>query len=220
MAVDRDAWRRLVGGAGQIGALHADLGVVQRVEVTGRHRRDRLDADLHPGELDDLEHLRDAVVHVAHEPADRGLARPEGELAGRGDLDAHLLLDVGRVDPVAPLEFPGLRVEMVFGHHEHAQSLGTRPGSLGPRQDEVDDVVFQVMLAGRDEPLHAVDVPAPVGLLPGKGAPRAHVGTRVGLGEHHGRPPPALDHELGDGVAARPCRCCGATRRTPARRRT
>jgi hypothetical protein len=61
---DRHPRRGLVLHLRDIGALHPLLSVFQRVEVTAGQRRDRLGADHHPGVLDDLEHLRDAVVHI------------------------------------------------------------------------------------------------------------------------------------------------------------
>ena len=91
-----------------------------------------LRAHHHPGVLDDLEHLRDAVVDLAEQPAlgrlaaaDAGVA--EGELAGVGDLDAHLVLDVGDVGAVALAgQLAGLEVEVVLRHDEQAQALGAR----------------------------------------------------------------------------------------------
>ena len=66
---DGDPRRGLVGGLGQVGALHPLLGVLEGVEVAGREGGDRLGADHHPGVLDDQEHLPDAVVHLAEQPA-------------------------------------------------------------------------------------------------------------------------------------------------------
>ena len=144
---DRDPRRGLVGGLGQVGALDALLGVLQRVEVAGRERGDGLGADHHPGVLDDVEHLGDAVVHLAEQPALGGLAAAdlrvaEGDLAGVGDLDAHLVLDVGDVDAVALAgELAGLVVEVVLRHQEQRQALGARAAgaldALGAGEHEV-----------------------------------------------------------------------------------
>ena len=145
--------------------------------------------------LDDAEHLGDAVVLVAEQGADRGGAVAEGELAGGRHLQAHLLLDVGRVDAVALAELTGLGVDVELRHDEQRQALGARTGSLRASQHEVHDVVGHVRLAGGDEALHARDVPGAVGLLHGLGAAGADVGTGVGLGEHH-RAVPALLHDV------------------------
>ena len=195
---DRDARRALVRHLGQVRALHAGLGVVERVEVAGRQRRDRLGADHHPGELDDLEHLRDAVVHLADEPADGGLALAEGQLAGGRGLEAHLVLDVGDLYAVALAELAGLPVEVELGNDEQAQALGAGAGAFRPGEHEVNDVVGHVVLGAGDEALDALDVPRAVGLLGGLRASGPDVGSGVGLGQHHRGAPPVLDHLLGD----------------------
>ena len=69
---DGDARRGLVRHLGQVRALHALLGVLESVEVAGGQRGDRLGAHHHPGLLDDVEHLGDAVVHLADQPAHGG----------------------------------------------------------------------------------------------------------------------------------------------------
>ena len=115
MVDDRHPRRGLVRGPGQIGALDAGLGVVQRVQVTGGQRGDGLGADQHPGVLDDVEHLGDAVVHVAEqEPDGRNAVLAEAEFAGGGDLEAHLVLESGDEDAVALAQFAGLPVEQVL----------------------------------------------------------------------------------------------------------
>ena len=147
---DRDARRSLVHHLRQRRSLHARLGVVEGRHVAGRELRDGLGADHHAGVLDDHEHLRDALVYVADEPADGRLLLAEGELAGRGDLQAHLLLDVGGVDAVAVANLTGLEVDVVLRHEEERQALGAGSADAlhahGARQDEVDDVVCHVVL--------------------------------------------------------------------------
>jgi hypothetical protein len=104
---DLDLGGGLVRHLGHVGALLADLGVLEGVEVAGRQRRHGLGADHHARVLDDQEHLADAVVHVTDEVADaRGAVLAERELAGRRALDAHLLLDVADAHPVALAERP------------------------------------------------------------------------------------------------------------------
>jgi len=51
--------------------------------------------------LDDVEHLADAVVHVADEQGAAGPVEAEGEVAGGRALEAHLLLEVADDDAVA-----------------------------------------------------------------------------------------------------------------------
>jgi hypothetical protein len=111
--------RGLVGHLGQVGALHAGLGVLQGVEVTGGQGRDGLGTDHHAGLLDDLEHLRDALVHLADQPTlGRHVVLTEGQLTGCGGLQAHLVLDVGDEDAVALARLAGLEVEQELGHEE------------------------------------------------------------------------------------------------------
>ena len=198
---DRHPGRGLVGLPGQVGALHAALGELERVEVAGGQGLDRLAADQHPRVLDDHEHLPDAVVHAADQGADRGQARvaAEGQLAGRGDLEAHLVLEVGDLSAVALAERAVL-IHQVLGHQEHRQALGAGPGALRPGEHQVEDVLRHVLLAVGDEPLDALDVPGAVGLLDRLGPAGAHVGAGVRLGQHHGRAPPALDRELGEAL--------------------
>ena len=200
---DRDARRRLVGRLGQVGALDALLGVLERVEVAGRERGDGLGADHHPGVLDDLEHLRDAVVDLTEQPARGRLVLAEGQLAGVGHLDAHLVLDVGDVGAVALTgQLAGLGVEVVLRHDEHRQALGARATDAFDAhragQHQVDDVLGQVALGRGDEALDALDVPGAVVVRGGLGAAGADVGAGVRLGQHHRGVPPTVDDVLGD----------------------
>ncbi len=194
---DRHPRRGLVIHLGQFAALDPGLGVLQRVQVAGRQRGDRLGPDQHPRMLDDHEHLPDAVVHVPDQGADRGMICAEGQLTRRGDLQPHLVLDVGRVDAVA-LPQRAVLVDQVLGYQEHGQALGAWAGAFGPGQHEVEDVLGHVVLAAGDEPLDALDVPGTVRLPDRLGPAGAHVGSGVGLGEHHGGGPPAVDRMPGE----------------------
>lgn len=130
---------------------------------------------------------------------DRALAA-EGDLAGRGDLEAHLLLDVGDEDAVALAELAGVQVHVVLRDQEHRQALGADAVPLGAGQHQVEDVVGQVVLGAGDEALHALDVPGAVVLPYGLRAAGAHVGAGVRLGEHHGGAPLVLDGQLGEAL--------------------
>ena len=146
--------RGLVGLLDQVGALHPVLRVLQGVEVAGGEGGDRLGADHHPGVLDDHEHLPDALVHVAQQPAlGRYAVLAEGQLAGVGDLQAHLVLDVGGVDAVALAQLAGGLVEVELRHDEQRQALGAGAADAlhadRAGQHVVDDVVGQVVLTAR-----------------------------------------------------------------------
>ena len=209
----------------QVGALHAVLRVLQRVEVAGGERGDRLGADHHPGVLDDQEHLPDALVHVAQQPAlGRDAVLAEGQLAGVGDLEAHLVLDVGGEDAVALAQLAGLGVEVELRHDEQRQALGARAADAldadRAGQHVVDDVVGQVVLAAGDEALDALDVPGAVRLRDRPGAAGADVRAGVRLGEHHRRAPLLLDEELGPLLLLARCPRRAACARRTGRRRT
>ena len=206
---DRHARRGLVRLVGQVGALDAALGEVQRVQVAGGQGGDGLGPDQHPGLFDDPEHLPDPVVHAADQGADRRAApwlnSAEGQLARGGRLQAHLVLEVGGEHAVALAERPVL-VDQVLGHQEHGQALGAGAVALGPGQHEVEDVLGQVVLRAGDEPLDALDVPGAVGLLDRPGPAGPHVGARVRLGQHHGAAPLAFDGQPPRSASAPRCR--------------
>ena len=165
------------------------------VRYAGRQGGDRLGTDQHPGVLDDHEHLPDAVVHVPDQGAHRRAVRAEGQLAGGGDLQAHLVLDAGDLHPV-PLAEVAVGVHQVLGHEKHGQALGARAMALRPGQHQMEDVLGQVVLAAGDEPLDALDVPGSVRLRHRAGPARTHVRAGVRLGQHHGRGPVAVDRPL------------------------
>ena len=143
---DRHARRGLVGHLGQVSALHALLGVLECVEVSGRQRGNSLGAHHHSGLLDDVEHLGDAVVHLADEPAlGRNAVLAHGQLAGGRDLQAHLVLDVGDVHAVALAKLAGLEVEQELRHEEQRQALGAGTRTLGACQHQVEDVLEQII---------------------------------------------------------------------------
>jgi len=67
--------------------------------------------------FDHVEHLGDAVMNLAQQPARCGHIRaPETQLTGSRAFDTHLLLEVGREDPI-PLscQLPGLKIKMELG---------------------------------------------------------------------------------------------------------
>ena len=198
---DLDARGCLVHHLGQFGALHACLRVVQCGEVAGRKLGDGLGPHHHAGVFDDLEHLGDAVMDVTDEPADCRLLVAEGQLAGRGDLQSHLLLDVGDVGTIALTELTGLKIRVKLRHEEEGESLGAGTALAFDAdragQDEVHDVVGHVVLSGGDEALHTLDSPRAVVVSEGLGASGAHIGSSIRLGEDHRGAPAVVDHELG-----------------------
>ena len=194
---DGHSGRGLIGHLGQVGTLDPALGILQGIEVTRRQRGDCLGAHQHSGHLDNVEHLRDAVVHLADQPAlGRHAVLTEGQLTGGRDLQAHLVLNVGDECAVALAGFAGLKVEQELRHHEQRESLGARACTLGAGQHQMENVLEQVVgVRGGDEPLHAVDVPGAVVLFDRLGAPGADIRACIRFGQHHGGTPTALGGE-------------------------
>jgi len=135
-------------------------------------------------------------VDVAEQRADGGGTVTERHLARRGDLEAHLVLDVRHVCAVALAELTRLEVDVELRDDEQAEALRAGAGALRAGEDEVDDVVDHVRLGRGDEALDARDVPRAVVVLRGLGAAGAHVRTGVGLGQHHRAVPAAVDDVL------------------------
>ena len=134
---------------------------------------------------------------IADQIADTGGVGTEGQLAGGGGLDPHLVLDAGRHDSVA------LADRAVLVHHElrddeHRKALCARAGALGAGQYEVNDVVGVVAFAGSDEALDTLDVIDALFLVDrdGLGRAGADIGAGVRLGEHHRRAPSVVQHRL------------------------
>eukprot|EP00053_Salpingoeca_punica_P011811 m.105261 g.105261 ORF g.105261 m.105261 type:complete len:692 (-) comp15789_c0_seq1:35-2110(-) len=151
-------------------------------QLGGGHALDgRADArSVHEGE-----HVAQAVVLLADEEAGGLVEEHDG---GGGGLDAHLVLDVAAADVLLLVERAvGLGQEL--RHDEERDAAGALGGAGGAGQHNVDNVVGQVVLAGRDEDLLAGDLVRAVGLLDGLGLDLAQVGAALRLGQAHGAEP-------------------------------
>src|SRR6202022_1428663 len=151
------------------------------------------------GFFDDFEHLGDAVVGVADQPArGRDAVRAKRQLASGGCLVSHLVLEAGRENTVASDDLEAIPVEQILRHDEETEALSARAGARGTGQYQVQDVLDGVAAgATGNEPLDAFEVPGAVGLLDGFGAPGPHVGAGVRLGQHHRCAPTILDRRVG-----------------------
>ncbi len=87
-------------------------------------------------------------------------------------------------------------VQADFRHDEEREPLGARRGLRRARQDRVDDVVGQVVIARSDEDLLALDAIGAVRLLDRLRLDVAEVAAGRRLGEAHGARPPSGDHRL------------------------
>ena len=131
----------------------------------------------------------------AEQGTDGGLFLAECQLACRGRLEAHLLLDIGGVNTVSLADLSGGQIDMEFGNEEQTESLGAGAGTFGAREHHVHDVVCHVVFAGGDEPLGPLDVPRSVAVVESLRAAGADVGASIGLGEHHRGSPLVVDHQ-------------------------
>ena len=111
-------------------------------------------------------------------------------------MDAHLVLDRAAGDRVALAE-AAVVVDQHLGHHEQRDALRTVGCARRLGQHEMDDIVGQVVLAGRDEDLGAGDRIGAVRLRLRLGADQAEVGAALRLGQVH-RAAPFARHHLGD----------------------
>jgi hypothetical protein len=119
-----------------------------------------------------------------------GIIVAERHHAGRGGVDAQLVLDGDAADIVERA------VAAHFGDQEQrdAARARRRVGQAGEHQ--VDDVVGKVVLAERDVDFLPLDQESAVTGRIGPRLERAHVGSGLRLGEVH-RPGPLAGDELG-----------------------
>ena len=102
----------------------------------------------------------------------------------------HLLKITGTGDIV------GCAVQSVSGHHQKRNALGARTAAGDSRQNQVNDVVYVLVLAAGDPNFLTFELVASVILRNGHSL---HIGQRapsLGLGETHGSAPFALKHGL------------------------
>ena len=159
-------------------ALETDFGMGQALQ------RGTQASGVHEGE-----HAVQALVRRADQEAGGGV---EVHHAGGVAVDAHLVLDGTTGNRVA-LASVAFGVGQELRHDEQRDALGALRGVGQAGQDDMDDVVGHVVLAGGDEDLGAGDLVAAVGLRLGLGAQHAQVGAAVRLGQAHGAGPLAGD---------------------------
>ena len=85
-----------------------------------------------------------------------------------------------------------LRDDLRHDEQRHALDAGRR--AFDARQHQMDDVLRQIVLAGRNEDLGAGNPVAAVGLFHRLGAQEAEIGAAMRLGQIHGAGPAPLDH--------------------------
>ena len=87
-----------------------------------------------------------------------------------------------------------VRPDQELRHDEQGDAARALRRAFDARQDEVDDVLGEVVLAGRDEDLGAGDGVGAVAVRRGLGLDQAEIGAAMRLRQVHGAGPAALDH--------------------------
>ena len=187
---DRIGLRLGLGRTGQRAALAAIERVGDGVLIGDFGLAQALDTDAEACGVHHDEHGGETLVLLADKPA---LCVVVVQDAGRVAVNAHLVFDRTADDAVA-LAHRTVIVHEKFRHHEQRDALGAvgRTGRLG--EDEVDDVVRHVVLAGGDKDLRTGDRVAAIGLRFGLRADHAQIGAAMRLGQVHGAGPFVGDH--------------------------
>ena len=162
-------------------ALLALLRVFERRLISRLAHGNALKADIQPRRVHHREHAGQALVGFADQPA-RGAVILHH--AGGGGVDTDLLFQADTFQAVAFAE------AAVFTHEEfrhQEQRHAARPGRRirQARQDQVDDVLGDVMVAPGDEDLLAADRVGAVIIRHGLGLQCADIGAGLRLGQVH-----------------------------------
>src|SRR5205085_6615994 len=159
-----------VAGVGDEGAaLAAVAGIGDGVLVGDFALGEALKADAEAGGVHHDEHRSEALLRLADEIAGGFIVVED---AGRIAVDAHLLLDRAADDAVAVAD-RAVVVDEEFGDDEERDAFDVVRGAGDLGEDEVDDILGEVVLAGRDEYLGAADLVAAVRLRVRFGAEQA-----------------------------------------------
>ncbi len=174
-------------------ALRAVLRVAQRVLVGGQVERARAAAHRDPGLVHHVEHLAHAVVRHADEIADARAALAEVQHGVDHAALAELVVEPGHVHVVAR-GGRAVVADQELRHDEERDALHAGRCVRQAREHEVDDVLGQVVLGGRDPHLRAADA---VGAVAMRNRLRLDVGQRragLRLAQRHRAEVTALDH--------------------------
>jgi hypothetical protein len=156
---DRHRRRARVLGA-QRPALRALARVGHGLVVGDRRGGDAVDADHDPGLVHHLEHVADALVRLADQPAAAVAALAERQRQAGQALPADLVDHAGHRDVVVD-EPVALDAAPRHAEQRHALDAGRRAGDA--RQGQVHDVVGEIVVAAGDEDLGAAQQVVPVG---------------------------------------------------------
>jgi hypothetical protein len=195
---DGDLLRARIAGAGGA-ALAAVVGVAEGLVVGGGGGGHAVDADHDAGLVHHLEHVGEALVGLADQPAVAGALLAEVDDEAGQALPADLVDHAGGVDVVVDEGAGG--VEAAARDDEQGDALDAGRGVVEAGEDQVDDVVGDVVIAAGDEDLVAVDAVGAVAGRGGAGGDVAEARAGLRLGEGHGAGPLAGVHAAHEGVA-------------------
>jgi len=170
------------------GALDPLLGILDGVLQGRGGVAQRLHSDFQTGLVHHVEHDPHAFPLLAQQFADALALVAEVQGAGGGTLDPHLVLHVPGLDVVRLAE-AAVVVDLVLGNDEDGDAARPRRIAFDPRQNGMDDVRGQIMIARGDEALRPRDEELAVGKALRRGLQGADVAARTGFGEAH-RPAP------------------------------
>ena len=168
-------------------ALTALAGERDRVLAGALGDRDALQRDRQARAVHHGEHAGEPAIFLAEQPPERAAAVAVDHRAGRARVDAELVLEAAAADVVAGA------VGQHFRHQEQRDSARPLRCVGQSRQNEVDDVVGEIVLAVADEDLLAGDTIAAVPARLRPGADGAEIRARLRLGQIHRRRPLAGD---------------------------
>ena len=181
-----------LGGTGQCPALTPVESVGDSVLICDFSLAETLHTDAEAGCVHHDEHCSQALVLFTDKPS-RGAVVIE-DASGIG-VNTHLVFDRTAHHAIAFANRTVL-VHQELRHHEQRDTLGAVRRSRGLRQNQMDDVVRKVMLAGRNEDLGAGNRVAAIALRLRLGADHAEIGAALRFGQVHGAGPFA-GHHLG-----------------------
>src|SRR5690606_28810554 len=179
----------LAGGADRQ-ALAALLRVVEGLLVGALADGEALHADRETGAVHHDEHDAHSLVLFADEVAGGVLVVHD---AGGGAVDTQLLLYREALDAVAVTQRTVL-VHHALGNDETGDSAGALRGAGRTRQNQVNDLLAQVVLAEADEDLLAADLVGSVVLRHRAGGECTDIRPSLRFGQVHGAGPFAAHH--------------------------
>ncbi len=151
-------------------ALPALAGISQRLLIGAIADGYPLRADSQPRRVHHHEHGGEAAVLLTHQPGLRALVVAIDHDAGRGAVDAELVLDSGAAQVVALAE-RSIGVDEEFRRQEQRKAARSRRRAGKPGENEMHDILGHVVFAIGDENLLAEQA---VGSILGPFRPGSH----------------------------------------------